>query len=71
MPELPFGFLFLQVTPGGKAQRMGVQDGDYLLSINSNDCVNASHNDALRLVKTAGGSVVLSILRYPLMSAAI
>eukprot|EP00117_Sycon_ciliatum_P006155 scpid25991/ scgid9812/ Sorbin and SH3 domain-containing protein 1; Ponsin; SH3 domain protein 5; SH3P12; c-Cbl-associated protein len=53
----------LKVTAGGKAERAGLKESDYLVAINGESCDDCLHNYALQRVKSAGASLTLSISR--------
>lgn len=43
----------LQVTPGGKADQIGVPEGYVIKKVNGQDTTNMSHHEALILIKHA------------------
>ncbi|XP_062519289.1 PDZ and LIM domain protein 7-like [Corticium candelabrum] len=51
------------LTPGGKASKSGLLVGDYIRSVNSIECDGLRHNEAQKLVKSAGRVLNISISR--------
>ena len=54
----------LQVTPGGKAARGGVKEGDYVLAINRELTDDMLHFNAQQVFKAAGTSLQLKLSEW-------
>ena len=52
-----------QLTPGGKAMKGGVQEGEFILAINDTSTEGLSHHQAQQLVKGAGASLALKLTK--------
>lgn len=50
-----------QITPGGKAARGGVKEGDYVLAINREPTEDMLHFNAQQVFKAAGASLQLKL----------
>ena len=50
-----------RVVPGGQAQRFGVRENDKILTINGKSPRNV--DDAVGVIKQAGGQIKLMVLR--------
>ena len=59
--EKDTGIFVARVVPGGQAARYGVRENDKILTINSKTPSNA--DDAVDVIKQAGGQIELVVLR--------
>ena len=50
-----------QVTPGGKAGKGGVREGDYIIAINGDSTEGLLHFDAQQMIKATGMSLQLKL----------
>ena len=59
--EHEVGVFVARVVPGGQAQRFGVRENDKILTINGKSPRNV--DDAVGVIKQAGGQIKLMVLR--------
>ncbi|KAK6629848.1 hypothetical protein RUM43_003668 [Polyplax serrata] len=57
------GIFISRVTEGGPADLANLKVGDKVLSVNGHDLVGADHYEAVEVLRKAGGSLTLVILR--------
>lgn len=54
-------FLFLQLTPGGKAAQAGVGVGDWVVSIGDTNAEDMTHVEAQNKIRAATDSLTLTL----------
>ena len=55
--------LCLQVTPGGKAQKSGIKEKEFILAINNEDADNMTHHEAQQKIRFTGQTLSLKLTR--------
>ncbi|KAL5009500.1 hypothetical protein ScPMuIL_011805 [Solemya velum] len=50
------------VDPGSKSDRAGLKSGDFILEINGDNVVRASHDQVVHLIRTSGNSLALKVV---------
>ncbi|KAK7494609.1 hypothetical protein BaRGS_00014262 [Batillaria attramentaria] len=61
-PEFPALQYLDSVDPGSQAERAGLRTGDFILEINGENVVRASHERVVQLIRSSGNTLTLKVV---------
>ena len=65
------GIFISRVTAGGPADIAGLRKDDKVLAVNGNNCVAIDHYEAVNILKTAGSTIDMHVVREIVASDAV
>ena len=65
------GIFISRVTAGGPADIAGLRKDDKVLAVNGNNCVAIDHYEAVNILKTAGSTIDMHVIREVVASEAV
>ena len=65
------GIFISRVTAGGPADIAGLRKDDKVLAVNGNNCVAIDHYEAVNILKTAGSTIDMHVIREIVASDAV